>query len=111
MATAAPEPASAQTTPPDGEGPAPGRLVIRWAACRVVTGMTVLLIILAAVAIPYVAFNIRRLRRGRKWAFTVCQVAKEWEQREHEKRVARRVAATGSTRPRQVPSPGASRPG
>jgi hypothetical protein len=57
--------------------------------------MTFLLILLAVVVLPYVAFNIRRLRRGRKWAFTVCQVAKEWEQREHDKRLARRAAATG----------------
>jgi hypothetical protein len=55
--------------------------------------MTGLLILLAAFAVPYVALNIRRLRRGRRWAFTVCQVAKEWEQREHDKRLAARAAA------------------
>jgi hypothetical protein len=60
--------------------------------------MTGLLILLAVVLIPYVAFNVRRVRRGRKWAFTVCQVAKEWEKREYEKRRARRIAAAATTR-------------
>jgi hypothetical protein len=63
--------------------------------------MTGLLIILAVLVVPYVAFNIRRVRRGRAWAFTVCQVAKEWEQREHEKRLATRAAAT-QARSREV---------
>jgi hypothetical protein len=54
--------------------------------------MTALVIVLAVFVVPYAAFNIRRVRRGRKWAFSVCQVAKEWEQREHEKHVARRAA-------------------
>jgi hypothetical protein len=54
--------------------------------------MTGLLILAAVLVVPYVAFNIRRLRSGRRWAFTVCQVAKEWEEREHQKRVARRAA-------------------
>jgi hypothetical protein len=67
-----------------------------------VIGMTVLVILLAAVAIPYIGFNVRRLRRGRKWAFTVCQVAREWEQREHDKRLARRAAASVGSRPRGV---------
>jgi hypothetical protein len=61
--------------------------------------MTGLLIILALFVVPYVAFNIRRVRRGRRWAFSVCQVAKEWEQREHEKHVARRAA---SLKPRKT---------
>lgn len=64
--------------------------------------MTALVIVLAVFVVPYVGFNIRRLRRGRKWAFTVCQVAKEWEKREYEKRLARRAAAG-------VGQPGASR--
>jgi hypothetical protein len=59
-----------------------------------VIDMTGLLILLAVVVLPYVVLNIRRVRRGRRWAFTVCQVAKEWEQREHERRVARRAAGT-----------------
>jgi hypothetical protein len=59
--------------------------------------MTGLEILAAVVLIPYVGFNVRRLRRGRRWAFTVCQVAKEWEQREHEKRLARRLAAAAAT--------------
>lgn len=43
--------------------------------------MTGVLILLAVLAIPYVALNLRRLHRGRTWAFTFCQVAKEWEER------------------------------
>lgn len=54
--------------------------------------MTGLLILLAVLAIPYVALNVRRLRRGRSWAFTFCQVAKEWEERERAKRLAARAA-------------------
>ena len=50
------------------------------------------LILLAVLAIPYLALNIRRLYHGRSWAFTVCQVAKEWEEREDAKRLAMRAA-------------------
>jgi hypothetical protein len=49
-------------------------------------------ILLAVLAVPYLALNVRRLYRGRSWAFTVCQVAKEWEEREHAKRLALRAA-------------------
>jgi hypothetical protein len=48
-------------------------------------------ILLAVLAVPYLALNVRRLYRGRSWAFTVCQVAKEWEEREHAKRLAMRA--------------------
>lgn len=50
------------------------------------------LILLAVLATPYLALNLRRLYRGRPWAFTVCQVAKEWEEREHAKLLAKRAA-------------------
>jgi len=50
------------------------------------------LILLVVLAIPYLALNVRRVYRGRPWAFTVCQVAKEWEEREHAKRLALRAA-------------------
>jgi len=50
------------------------------------------LIILIVLAVPYLALNVVRLARGRRWAFTVCQVAKEWEEREHAKRLAKRAA-------------------
>jgi hypothetical protein len=50
-------------------------------------------IVLLAFAILYVALNLRRLRRGRRWAFTFCQVAKEWEQGERAKRTAARSPA------------------
>jgi hypothetical protein len=49
-------------------------------------------ILLVVLAIPYVAFNVRRLYRGRSWAFGICQVAKEWEQRERDRRLAARAA-------------------
>jgi hypothetical protein len=50
------------------------------------------LILLAVLVIPYLAFNVRRVLTGRRWALGVCTVAKEWEQREHEKRLAMRAA-------------------
>jgi hypothetical protein len=50
------------------------------------------LILLVVLAVPYLAFNLRRLYRGRPWAFGVCRVAKEWEQREHARRLAARAA-------------------
>jgi hypothetical protein len=49
-------------------------------------------ILIAVLLIPYLALNLRRLLRGRSWAFTFCQVAKEWEEREHAKRLAGRAA-------------------
>jgi hypothetical protein len=54
--------------------------------------MTGLLIVAAAVAALYVALNVRRVVHGRRWAFSVCQVAKEWEQRERAKLLAARAA-------------------
>lgn len=54
--------------------------------------MTGLLIVLAVLVIPYFVLNVRRLRRGRSWAFSVCQVAKEWEERERAKHRAERSA-------------------
>ncbi len=53
------------------------------------TGLWILLVVLVA---PYIGLNLRRLRRGRSWAFTFCQVAREWEQRERAKRLAARAA-------------------
>jgi hypothetical protein len=50
------------------------------------------LILLLVLAVAYVALNLRRLYRGRPWAFGVCQLAKEWEQREYDRRMARRAA-------------------
>lgn len=50
------------------------------------------LILLLVLAVPYVALNVRRLYRGRSWAFSICQVAKEWEQREHARLRAERAA-------------------
>jgi hypothetical protein len=55
----------------------------------IVTG---LLILLAVLAMPYLALNLRRLRLGRPWAFTICQAAKEWEARDRAKRLAARAA-------------------
>jgi hypothetical protein len=50
------------------------------------------LIILLILVVPYLAWNVRRLILGRRWAFGVCTLAKEWEQREHDKLLARRAA-------------------
>jgi hypothetical protein len=44
------------------------------------------LILLAVLGVPYVAFNLRRLYLGRRWAFTLCQAAKEWQERDRAKR-------------------------
>jgi hypothetical protein len=49
------------------------------------------LILLLAIVTPYFAVNLRRLYKGRPWALGVCTLAKEWEQREHDKRIARRT--------------------
>jgi hypothetical protein len=54
-------------------------------------------IVLVAFAILYIALNLRRLRRGRRWAFTFCQVAKEWEEGERAKRLAARSPAVRPT--------------
>ena len=58
--------------------------------------MTGLVILFAAIGVPYVGLNVRRLLQGRRWAFTFCQVAKEWEERER----ARHRAARTCPRPR-----------
>jgi hypothetical protein len=50
------------------------------------------LVILLVLAIPYLAWNVQRLIRGRSWAFGVCTIAKEWEERESAKRAAARAA-------------------
>jgi hypothetical protein len=63
---------------------------------RVSSGMNGAVILLVALAIPYLAFNVRRLYHGRPWALGICQVAKEWEQRERDRRLAMRAALMGS---------------
>jgi hypothetical protein len=65
-------------------------------------GALILLVVLAAV---YLALNVRRLVRGRPWAFSVCQVAKEWEKREHARRLAARAADRAQpAAPNQIPA-------
>ena len=59
------------------------------------------LILLIVLAVPYLALNVRRLYRGRPWALTVCQVAKEWEQREHARRTAARSTRCHDARVRE----------
>lgn len=59
--------------------------------------MTGLEILIAVLAVPYVGLNVRRLLRGRSWAFTFCQVAREWEQRERASRLAARAADRAQT--------------
>lgn len=56
--------------------------------------MTGLLILISVLVIPYLGLNLLRLRRGRRWAFTFCQAAREWDEREREKlRAAREDTA------------------
>ncbi len=63
------------------------------------------LILLAVIVIPYLAFNVRRVARGRPWALGVCTVAKEWEQREYARRRALREAgASAPPAPAERPS-------
>lgn len=56
------------------------------------------LILLLALAIPYLAVNVWRLARGRSWAFTFCHVMKEWEAGERARHAAAR-AQRGGQRP------------
>ena len=53
--------------------------------------MSGLLILIVVLAVPYVVLNVRRLLIGRPWAFTICQAAKEWEERDRAKRLAARA--------------------
>jgi hypothetical protein len=46
------------------------------------------LILLLVFAIPYLTLNVWRLARGRRWAFTFCQVMKEWDAGERIKSAA-----------------------
>ena len=48
------------------------------------------LILLLVLAVPYLAVNGWRLARGRRWAFSFCQVMKEWEQTERARHAAAR---------------------
>ena len=54
--------------------------------------MSAALILLVVLGLAYVALNVRRLLLGRRWAFTLCQAAKEWEERDRAKRLAARAA-------------------
>jgi hypothetical protein len=55
--------------------------------------MTGLFVLLAVLAIPYIGFNVRRVIRDRRWAFTFWQVAKEWQERERAERLAAKRSA------------------
>jgi hypothetical protein len=59
--------------------------------------MSGFLILIAVLAVPYLAFNLRRLSLGRPWAFSFCQAAKEWEQRERAKLLAARAVDRETT--------------
>lgn len=50
------------------------------------------MILVLALAVPYVLLNLRRLMMGRPWAFSVCHAAKEWEARERARHEAARRA-------------------
>jgi hypothetical protein len=64
------------------------------------------LILLVVLGVPYVVFNLRRLYLGRRWAFTLWQAAKEWEERDRAKRLAARAAQPTQPAPSatQVPT-------
>jgi hypothetical protein len=49
------------------------------------------LILFLVLAVPYLTLNLWRLARGRSWAFTFCQAAKEWDERERIKHTAARA--------------------
>ncbi len=52
--------------------------------------MNPLWIALAVFAVFYVGVNVRRLAQGRRWAFSFCQAAREWDQAEREREAAAR---------------------
>jgi hypothetical protein len=59
--------------------------------------MNGLLILLTVLAVPYVALNVRRVVQGRRWAFTFCQAAKEWQEHERSERLAAARAKSEET--------------
>jgi hypothetical protein len=59
--------------------------------------MNGLLILLTVLAVPYVALNVRRVVQGRRWAFTFCQAAKEWQEQERAERLAAARAKSEET--------------
>jgi hypothetical protein len=63
--------------------------------------MSGLMILFAVLAAPYVALNVRRVMRGRRWAFTFCQAAREWEEHEQSERVAAQTTRAEVDAPRQ----------
>lgn len=71
--------------------------------------MTGVLIALVVLVVPYVVLNVRRVRRGRRWAFSVCQVAEEWEERDRARRLALRAAAGKSAGADEITNGGLSR--
>jgi hypothetical protein len=52
--------------------------------------MTGLIILFSVLGAPYLAVNVRRLLQGRRWAYTFCQLAKEWQQADRERNPAER---------------------
>jgi hypothetical protein len=68
--------------------------------------MSGVLILLAVLGVPYLLLNLRRLYVGRPWAFTFCQAAKEWEQRDRAKRLAARTAAAAAAPAENAPRSG-----
>jgi hypothetical protein len=52
-----------------------------------VLGVSILLAVLAA---PYLVVNLRRVRSGKRWAYTFCALGRDWEQRMLDEARARR---------------------
>lgn len=49
-------------------------------------------IVLALLVVPYLAMNVRRLRRGDRWAITYCHVLMEADRAAQARRRAERSA-------------------
>lgn len=53
--------------------------------------MTGVLVLLGVLIVPYLAWNVRRLRRGERWAVTFCDALRQADERARaQRRAARR---------------------
>ena len=53
-------------------------------------GVAILLVVLA---VPYLIVNVRRLRSGKRWAYTFCALGRDWEERMRAQTRERRAQA------------------
>jgi hypothetical protein len=66
-----------------------------------VLGVAILLVVLA---VPYLIVNVRRLRGGKRWAYTFCALGRDWEERMRAQTRERRTQA--DLRAADPPAPG-----